>query len=102
MNSLAWILLFFLAIVCLASRLIGYWASGLFPVSPKINRFLEVLPAPLLSSLVAVAAISSGGLAGIATVGTALAVMVATRSELGSAAAGAAAGWLVSSAPAWF
>ena len=95
MSSLAWILLGCLFLICLASRWLGYWASGLFPIPPKVHRFLELLPGPLLSSLLAVAAISMGGFAGVAAIGTALLVMVATRSELGSATAGAAAGWLV-------
>ena len=99
MSGPFWILLGCLFLICLASRLIGYWASGLFRISPKVHRFLEVLPGPLLSSLVAVAAVSSGGLAGTAAVATAIAVMVATRNELGSALAGAAAGWLATFAP---
>lgn len=94
-----WFLLGCLFLICLGSRLIGYWASGLFRISPKVHRFLEVLPGPLLSSLVAVAAVSSGGLAGVAAVAAAIAVMIATRNELGSAVAGAAAGWLVTYAP---
>lgn len=95
MTGLGWLLLAGLALVCLGSRLIGYWASGLFPISSRLQRFIEVLPGPLLSSLVAVAAVSVGGYAGMAAIAAALVTMVATRSELGSAIAGAAAGWLV-------
>ena len=86
-NSGAWIVIFATALVTFLLRVSGYWLMARVPITPRVKRALDALPASLFISTVAPIALKAG-LAGVAATIAAAAVMFFARREMPALAAG--------------
>ena len=82
-----WTVIFATAAVTILMRLGGSWLMARVPMTARVRRGLEVLPASIFVATVAPIALKSG-VAGIAAVAAAAATMFLTRRELPALAAG--------------
>ncbi len=82
-----WTVIFATALVTVLLRFGGYWLMARVPMTARVRRGLDALPASLFVSTVAPIALKSG-VAGAAAVCAAALTMFLTRRELPSLAAG--------------
>ena len=94
-DPLALATLLALAVLCLAVRWTGFLAASADRIPPKLRRFIEGVPAPLLAALVASSAAAEGSGAMIA-VGAAVLLMIVVRNEIIAAVGGAGLALLLS------
>ena len=59
-NSGAWIVIFATALVTFLLRVSGYWLMARVPITPRVKRALDALPASLFVSTVAPIALKAG------------------------------------------
>ena len=82
-----WTVIFATAAVTILLRLGGYWLMARVPMTARVRRGLDALPASIFIATVAPIALKAG-VSGVAAVVTAAAVMFVTRRELPALAAG--------------
>lgn len=82
-----WTVIFATAAVTILLRLGGYWLMARVPMTARVRRGLDALPASIFIATVAPIALKSG-VAGTAAVAAAAIVMFFTRRELPSLAVG--------------
>jgi uncharacterized membrane protein len=84
-----------LALLCLAVRWAGFLAASADRIPPRLRRFIEGVPAPLLAALVASSAAAEGAGAMVA-VGAAVLLMIVLRNEIIAAVGGVGLALLLS------
>lgn len=82
-----WTVIFATALVTVLLRLSGYWLMARVPMTPRVRRGLDALPASLFVSTVAPIALKSGAAGACAVIAAAL-TMLLTRKELPALAVG--------------
>jgi len=82
-----WTVIFATAAVTILLRLGGYWLMARVPMTARVRRGLDALPASIFIATVAPIALKAGA-PGVAAVTAAAAVMFLTRRELPALAAG--------------
>ncbi|HPG01963.1 MAG TPA: AzlD domain-containing protein [Beijerinckiaceae bacterium] len=82
-----WTVIFATAAVTILMRLGGYWLMARVPMTARVRRGLEALPASIFIATVAPIALKAG-VAGVAAVCVAAGVMFLLRRELPALAAG--------------
>ena len=82
-----WTVIFATAAVTILLRLGGYWLMARVPMTARVRRGLNALPASIFIATVAPIALKAGA-PGVAAVVAAAAVMFFTRRELPALAAG--------------
>ncbi|MDE2364804.1 MAG: AzlD domain-containing protein [Hyphomicrobiales bacterium] len=82
-----WSVIFATALVTFLLRVSGYWLMARVPVTPRVKRALDALPASLFISTVAPIALKAG-VAGVAATLAAAAVMFLAKREMPALATG--------------
>ena len=82
-----WSVIVATALVTFFLRVAGYWIMARVPVTPRVKRALDALPASLFVATVAPIALKAG-VPGVAATLAAAAAMYATRKEMPALAAG--------------
>ena len=82
-----WSVIFATALVTFLLRIGGYWLMSRVPITPRVKRALDALPASIFIATVAPIAVKAG-VAGAAAVAITGVIMYFTRKEIPSLAAG--------------
>jgi uncharacterized membrane protein len=89
MTDGAWLAILAMMATTILAKTMGFWILGRVPLTPRVRRGLEALPGGVILATI-VPITLEGGLPGIAGIGAATLVMIATRKDWLAVATGLA------------